>query len=52
MVAPLWAQPDAGPIIEPEPASRPLFLGYFKPLTAPDPLHPIAAYIPPGIVQQ
>ena len=29
-----------------------MFLGYFEPLTAPDPLHPIAAHIPPGLVQQ
>ena len=52
MIAPLWPQPDAGPIIEPEPASWPLFLGYFQPLATPDPLHPIAAHTPPGLVQQ
>jgi hypothetical protein len=52
MVAPLRAQPDAGPIVKPESASRPLFMGYFKSLTAPDPLHAIAAYVPPGLVQQ
>ena len=46
MIAPLRSQPDAGSIVEPEPASLPLFLGYFKPLTAPDPLHPITANIP------
>ena len=38
MIAPFRAQPDAGAIIEPEPASWPLFLGYFEPLTAADPL--------------
>jgi hypothetical protein len=43
MIASLRPQPDAGPIIEPESASWSLFLGYFEPLTAPDPLHAIAA---------
>ena len=52
MIASLRPEPDAGSIVEPEPASRPLFLGYFEPLTAPDPLHPVAAHVPPGIVQQ
>jgi hypothetical protein len=52
MIAPFRPQPDAGSIVEPEPASRPLFLGYFEPLTAPDPLHAIAAHVPPGLVQQ
>jgi len=52
MIAPFRPQPDAGSIVEPEPASWPLFLGYFEPLTAPDPLHPIATDIPPGLVQQ
>jgi hypothetical protein len=36
MIATLWPQPDAGSIVEPEPASGSLFLGYFEPLTAPD----------------
>jgi hypothetical protein len=52
MIAPFWSQPDAGPIVEPKPAPWPLFLGYFEPLTAPDPLYAIAAYLPSGIVQQ
>jgi hypothetical protein len=47
-IASLRPQPDAGAIVEPKPAVRPLFHGYFEPLTAPDPLHPIAAHIPPG----
>ena len=38
--------------VKPKPTSRPLLLGHFKPLTAPDPLHPIAADVPPGFVQQ
>ena len=52
MITSLRSQPDAGAIVEPQPASRPLFPGYFEPLTAPDPLHTITAHIPPGIVQQ
>ena len=52
MIAPFWPQTDARSIVEPEPTSRPLFLRYFEPLTAPDPLHAIAADIPPGLVQQ
>ena len=41
MIASLRPQPNAGTIVEPEPAPWPLFLGYFEPLSAPDPLHPI-----------
>ena len=52
VIASLRPEPDAGSIVEPEPAAWPLFFGYFKPLTAPDPLHAIAAHVPPGIVQQ
>ncbi len=49
MVAMLRSQPDAGPVIEPESSSRPLFSGYFQPLTAPDPLNPITPDLPAGI---
>jgi hypothetical protein len=52
MIASFRPQPDAGSIVKPEPTSRPLLLGHFKPLTAPDPLHPITADVPPGFVQQ
>lgn len=52
MIAPLRSQSDAGAVVEPEPAPRPLFARYFEPLTAPDPLHPVTAHVPPGIVQQ
>jgi hypothetical protein len=51
MIAPFRPHPDAGSIVEPEPASRPLFFGYFEPLTAPDLLYPIATHVPPGLVQ-
>jgi hypothetical protein len=29
-----------------------VFLGYFQPLTTPDPLYPIAADLPASLVQQ
>jgi hypothetical protein len=50
MIAPFRPEPDAGSVIEPEPASWPLFLGDFEPLSAPDPLYAIAANVPPGLV--
>jgi hypothetical protein len=52
VVGPLRPKPDAGATIEPEPASWPLFSGHFKPYSAPDTLHPVAAYVPPIIIQQ
>jgi len=52
MVAMLWSQPDAGPVVEPQPATRLLLPGYFKPLTAPDPLNPITSDLPAGIDKQ
>jgi hypothetical protein len=52
MVTSLRPQAYARAVVEPEPAPRLLFAGYFEPLTAPDPLHPVTAHVPPGIVQQ
>ena len=52
MVAILWSQPDAGPVVEPQPPPRLLFPGYFKPLTAPDPLNTITPDMPAGIGKQ
>ena len=52
VVAMLRPQPYAGSVIEPEPASRPLFPGYFQPLTAPDPLNPITSNLPARIGKQ
>jgi hypothetical protein len=52
MIAMLWSQPDAGSVVEPEPASRLLLPGYFQPLTAPDPLDAITSDLPAGVGQQ
>jgi hypothetical protein len=52
MIAVLWSQPDAGSVIEPEPASRLLFPGYFQPLTAPDPLNAITPNLPTRVGKQ
>ena len=52
MIAMLWSQPDAGAVVEPEPASRLLPPGYFQPLTAPDPLDAITPDLPTGVGKQ
>lgn len=52
VIAMLWPEPNARSIVEPEPASRPMFLGYFQPLTVPDPLYAITANLPAGLDQQ
>jgi hypothetical protein len=41
----------AGAIVQPQPAPRPLLLRYLEPLSTPDPLHPIFAYVPTCIAQ-
>jgi len=46
MIAMLRPQPDAGSIVEPEPASRPLLPRCFQLLPAPDPLDPITTDLP------
>jgi hypothetical protein len=48
MIAVLRSQPNAGAVVEPQPTSRLLPFGYFKPLTAPDPLDAITANLPAG----
>src|SRR6516225_4698886 len=48
----LRPQSHATAIIQPQPASRPLFLRYFQPFAAPDPLHPVFAYRPTRCAQQ
>src|SRR5262250_2879940 len=48
----LWPQPHATAVIQPYPASRPLLLRYFEPLTTPDSLHPVLAYLPTRFPQQ
>ena len=52
MIAMLRPQTDAGSVVEPQPAARSLFPGYFQPLTAPDPLDPITAHLPAGVGKQ
>jgi hypothetical protein len=52
VVAVLRPQADAGAIFEPEPGSLGLLLWYFQPLTAPDALDPVLAYLNPAFVQQ
>ncbi len=41
-----WPQPNAGPIVEPEPAPLGLLLGNLQPFASPDPLHPVETNIP------
>jgi hypothetical protein len=48
MIAVLRSQPNAGAVVEAQPPSRLLPFGYFKPLTAPDPLDAITANLPAG----
>ena len=52
MVAVLWAQPNAGAVIEPQPAPPRLLLRYFQPLATPDALNPVPADLDPALVQQ
>src|SRR3977135_1175656 len=42
----LWAQPQARPVVEPQPTSWLLFLWNLQPLTTPDPLYPVLADMP------
>lgn len=48
----LGAQPDARPVIEPEPTALRLLLRHFEPLPPPDALDPLAVHMPAGIAQQ
>ena len=52
MVCSFRPQPKARSIVQPQPASRPLFLRHFQPFASPDPLHSILAYMPTAIPQQ
>ena len=45
-------KPDARAVVQPKPASWPMFSGYFEPLTAPDPLHAITTDPPASLDQQ
>jgi hypothetical protein len=52
MITVLRPQPNAGAVVEPQPPSRLLPFGYFKPLTAPDPLDAITANLPASFLKQ
>ena len=47
-----WSQPDAGSVIEPEPAFLGLFLGNFQPFASPDPLDPLHIHGPASFPKQ
>jgi hypothetical protein len=51
MIAMLWSQPDARAVVQPQPATRFLFLWNLQPLAAPDPLDAILADPPAGFLQ-
>lgn len=52
MIAMLRPEPDAGSVVQPEPAARPVFPWYFQPLATPDPLDAITADPPTRLGQQ
>jgi hypothetical protein len=48
----LWPEPKARAVVEPQTSPRPLFLGYFEALPAPDALNPVLAHPPAADPQQ
>ena len=52
VIGSLRPQPNARPIVQPQPPTGPLFLRYLQPLATPDALHPIFAYLPAITLQQ
>jgi hypothetical protein len=52
VIAILRAQPDARPVIQPEPPLLWLFPGHFKPLTPPQTFHTLVIHLPACISQQ
>src|SRR5271165_1622798 len=48
----LRSQPNARPIVQPQPPTGPLFLWYLQPLATPDALYPIFAHVPASTLQQ
>jgi|SRR5215471_13588050 len=52
VIPPFWPQPNAGPIVEPEPSTWLLFGGNLEALTTPDPLDTVFAHVPPRPLQQ
>src|SRR3954465_2803831 len=52
VIGSLGPQPDAGAVVQPQPAAWPMLFRYFEPFTAPDALHPVPAYAPARDLQQ
>ena len=52
VIAALGPQPDAGAVIQPEPAAFRLLAGDLQPLASPDPLDPLVVDQPAGSAQQ
>ena len=52
MVGPLGTQPDAGAVVEPEPAPLRLLAGHLQPLAPPQALDPLVVDQPAGVAQQ
>jgi hypothetical protein len=44
MVGPTGAKPDAGAVVQPQPAALGLLLGDLQPLPPPDPLHALGIH--------
>lgn len=51
MVWAFWPEPDARPIIQPEPTLLRLLLWDFQPFTPPDPLDALVVHMPAAVVQ-
>jgi hypothetical protein len=47
VITPLWPQANARSVVQPQTAPRPLFLGDFEALPAPDAANTVFANIPP-----
>jgi hypothetical protein len=52
MIRTLRSQPNARPIVQPQPPTGPLLLWYLQSLATPDALYPIFAYLPAIMLQQ
>lgn len=52
MIRMFRAQPDAAPIVEPQPSPRPVLGGNFQPFATPDALHPILAHTPARLLEK
>ena len=52
VIGPLWSQPDAGSLIQPEPPSLFLLRWDLQPLAFPDPFNALVVHMPTGVAQQ